>query len=236
MWNMILKRIVFINGCLILFSYCNHSVSNLESQSQKINKYWDSIQHSQDHYDYINFLNDFPDSKYFDIAITRYIDFKRKYEDTIKRPAWDCFRNCVKVEVDSIGNVLFENDSLEFVNLRAAVLKQLLNPRNEEDLPEQVEIVDSKGVKRTVSKGMIYVITRFKLPSNLKKVVVELKKAIEDYKRCLSVEWYDEPIYKLNESELRNIESAIRTKYYFDKFDFYPVSINEYLEEPNEID
>jgi len=225
--------IIFFFYCIAFFSCKNSQNSNSEFENNEITDSWDLISDSKDHRDYIRFLNDFPDSEYFDTAITRYIKFKKIFCDTVLPPAWHCTRNCIKIEADSIGNILFENDSLDLINLKTAVLNQLINPNDDHYLPEKVEIVDDTGAKRMISKGFIYVITRLKNPSSLKNIVIELKKAIEEYKGYLSKKWYAKTINKLSKPELKNIESVIRTKYFFDKFDFYPIEILDKLEEPS---
>jgi len=217
------KHILYIllMAGLVNFSCKNQGINNIDIENHEMSDFWEAICKSKDHQDYISFLNEFPDSEHFETALTRYIEYKKNYFDTVPHPTWDCFRNCIKIEVDSIGGTLFENDSISLTTLRKAVLNQLINPNDDQYLPEKKIVVDDSGVERAISKGFLYVIIRHNYPSILKTVTIELKKAIDDYKGYLSLNWYNKPINKISQAELNYLESVCRTWYFFDKFDFY---------------
>ncbi|OQY02532.1 MAG: hypothetical protein B6I20_06880 [Bacteroidetes bacterium 4572_117] len=138
------------------FALCKDQSTNTKDiENYDISEVWESISKSKDHQVYISFLNDFPYSEYFDTALVRYFEFKQNFLDTIRLPDWDCFRDCIKVEVDSVGGILFENDTINLQTLRKAVLNQLINPNHDRYLPSKKTITDDTGVEREISKGFI---------------------------------------------------------------------------------
>ena len=171
---------------------------------------WVELKQSTDYYDYLLYLNKYPESEKFDSLLYLY----RKYQEVLfeenPMPPWSCKNNCIEMSLTE--SVLeFENSEIKLNQLQDSCYAYLLNIEEKKLLPRKYEVQLNDGRKKLVSKGF-FVIYYDNLTSTkqLQNVVVEAKSAIYNYKEKLSYDWFENITRLIHKQEQHFLDSLFQ--------------------------
>lgn len=179
---------------------------------------WDSVKVSLYHYDYSNFMYNFPESKFFDTALVRYFKYQEKLYDSIGPPMWDCFNRCISIIVTKNDSVLFEHYPILIEDLNKSSLTYLINENNDEMMPEQKLAKDKNGLERYVSEGFFYLQTDLESNDKLRQSITEIKLAYKNYKNYLAQNWFKKEFDKLEFDKKELIDDIVTQKIELGKY------------------
>lgn len=195
---------------------------------------WDSIKFSTNHHDYMRYLLVNTESIHFDSAVTRYFKYEKEYLDTVGRRLWTCHNDCISIFVYKADSIMFEHEPYPIEQLREKSLSLLLNSGSVEELPSMSEVKDNLGQVRTVSNGFFYVSILPDSISGLQQSIIEIKKAIADYKNELCLEWYNKEYALLESNTKESVDNLVKIGFRLDTYIFVDPILN-IVEDESEI-
>ncbi len=183
------QRIHFFILLSIFLTACQNPnpVDTFESNHLKLDP-WKIIESSNDYFPYSNYLNHFPESEHFDSAIFRYQRFQKAEWDTTGYPIVDCLRDCCEVIVDSSGKITMNQQSIALHEVRQKAFLFISQRNFQGKKPDSKMLEDGRNTRK-ISKGVFYIHISHSQMRISQQVVVELKKAEEDYRNRLSLLW-----------------------------------------------
>lgn len=215
--------------CMILMISCYQK--NSDSSTNSDIEAWDSVKSSTNHYDYLSFMINNTDSRYFDTALIRYFKYQEILFDSIGPPMWDCFDRCISVVITKSDSILFEHEPILIDDLNKRSLKYLINENNDEWMPEQKLVKDRNGFERCVSYGFFYLQTDLESNDKLQKGINEIKLAYKNYKNYLSEKWFKVNFDKLEPGNKELIDNLIKQRFEIGKYYKFIINENESVSE-----
>jgi hypothetical protein len=189
---------------------------------------WVGIENSSSWLDFSGFIQTHPQSEYFDTALKSYFYHRQKYWDSIPPPPVCCLRNCAKIKVKN-QNIIFELDEILIDSLQKQALGFIENKSRTFDGPsvKEIELAEGNNKAKFLSKGTFeisYHPSSLKNKEELQEVVIEVCKAIEDYKKQLAVDWFDTRLDELSLERRKLMDSLLahRLVFYETIFDVPP--------------
>ncbi len=202
--------------CLMLIIGCNQK--EREKSSLTDIEVWNSLKVSTNHFDYFHFMYNYPESKFFDTALTRYFKYQEKLYDSIGPPMRDCFNNCISVIVTKNDSILFEHYPIEIENLNMSSLSFLINENSDEMMPDQKLVKDKNGIERYVTDGFFSLQTDLKSNDKLRQSILEIKLAYKNYKNFLSQKWFHEEFERLEFENKELINKNVKQRVELEKY------------------
>ncbi|KAB1153901.1 hypothetical protein F7018_15555 [Tenacibaculum aiptasiae] len=184
-------RIQFRFKYLVLFGF--FLILQCDKKEITEQKDWNKISNSKKWSNYILFIQDYPQSKKAEEAINKSISLF---------DAGGCYR--FNLSFDSYSkNHLFSQDSIiNYDSIKNIALNYLVNGISKEN-KNLLEIkIPNTNQHYLISKGMF----ELKLPKSIsnpyfQKTIIELTKAIKEYKEYLAKEWFNKPYKHLTKKE-----------------------------------
>ena len=162
---------------------------------------WSKLQLSKKDIDFSEFIQSYPKSKYISLAAKSYLSLKDSLEyDNI----YCCCRYNADIQIADATRILFNNELVAKDSLPNMVFNYL----NSNYLLRDIKIPRSNNYGK-ISSGKIALVI---MPANseniyIPKALIQVHKALEQYKHQLAFQWYAKPFEKLTDS----------TKYYLNK-------------------
>lgn len=195
--------------CLILIVSCDHKT---ESAVKSDTEVWDSVKLSTYHFDYLRFMINFTDSRYFDTSMIKYFEYQTKLFNSTGPPISDYPERWISIAITS-DTILFEEEPVKMSDLKGKSLEYLINKTNNEQLPGQKLVKDKNGTERLVSDGYFFIQANPESAPRLRQAIKEMKSAYHEYKNYLAKQWYDVNYDKLSPEKKEIIEDLVIEAY-----------------------
>ncbi len=215
-----MKRILYLLVIgFVTFSCQEQSIKSINKDNIAYIDSWPTIENSTDHYDFIKFIIENPESDNFDTALYKHLYYRDKMWDTIPPPPCDCFRNCISIEVNKKGEILLDGRRFNKDSLRISLLNFLINKEEKHDMPLKMEITDFNNTKRLISRGRFEVSYYNVSYDTLQNIVIEIGGAINNYKSYLSNDWYSKDYSYLDSINKKFLDSYFDCRIIFWDFE-----------------
>lgn len=211
----IMQGIIFL-ALLFSFTFCDNKSGQSIKSTTDSDVLWNELKSSNDFWNFAQFILEHPESKHFYEALTNYDKTRSHYWDSIGDiPIIDCFDNCASVKLNSQKQIFFEHKLISINTLRDSLFLFFTNPKNNENLSENRDVIDIDGITRKLSKGRIEIVYILDSCEILQDVVIEISKSIKDYKEFLAEEWYCTSINEIDSAKSGFIDSLFRRRIIF---------------------
>ena len=229
-----MDKIILLTSLLGILLFGCINKENINQADKSSSDDWDSIKSSTNHLDYIRYMLVNTESEHFDSALKKYFKYEKEYRDTVSPKLWTCYNDCISIIVYKADSIMFEHEPFAIDELREKSLSFLLNSGNGEELPSIKEVKDKLGHLRKVSNGFFYVAVLRDSISGFQQSIIEIKKAIKDYKNKLCVEWYGLEYKMLESDEKKSFDSLVRIVFRLDTYIYVDLEF-EFVEGESEI-
>lgn len=165
---------------------------------------WQAIKDTTDYKTLLVYLNKFPESRHFDTAIIRYLDFYNKYE-----PPISCCYNCKSFYVNDEGEIMFSDNviSIDSVNTYTFnyfyIDDEYAFPSYRKFNNEYNKLYRAEIIRLTFNPWHLY---------DVQQCFIEVRKGIIQYRDSLVRSWYDKDFHELDSLKQTSINSIFETR------------------------
>ncbi len=100
---------------VLLFFACKQEVKEITVDQAEVE--WEKVKDTTDHHALLVYLNKYPESKYFDTAISRYLNYYDKYLNENEVSISCCF-NCKAFYINNEGEIKFSDNVIPLDSVR----------------------------------------------------------------------------------------------------------------------
>jgi len=217
-FNSFLLRTRHLASVYLLMLLCASCKDNYQDSNVSLKEVLDSlsfkqIQASRDFEDFSNFILQYPESRYLNMAVDRYFVLRDEYYDKFGVPEIDCFSDCANIYLDSKQTLVYEHQVIKKEDLHDSLFVFLINKENNANLPIQYEAKDSEGNIYRLSKGYIQLSFIQDSSASLHEVLGEINQSIESYKHYLITELHGQDAFDQNSYKEKQIDSLLNFRH-----------------------
>ncbi|MGP1991432.1 hypothetical protein D9V96_006070 [Zobellia laminariae] len=188
---------------------------------------WLETKKSRNYIDYATYIQKHPNTGNFSKALSEYFFLRDSIADF-----GGCYRFNASIRVTKNAKVLFDDELKSLDSLRFYTFQYLKNGKLNisSSLKTDIQIPES-NLKDSISTGRFDIVIYEKpFPiKNLKIVLTEISKGIEDYNEFLAKKWFKKPYSELDNGKKKAIEKLNNKRLLF--FDFSDMNV-EHINQP----
>tara|TARA_R110001592_G_scaffold9723_3_gene51441 strand:+ start:24 stop:713 length:690 start_codon:yes stop_codon:yes gene_type:complete len=209
-----MKSSLYLLLILFVTISCNTESKNLEEER------WDEVKKSSEFYLIAQFLQKYPNTKYFEDAI-RLLEKPELYE--IPPPPSHCGNECAEIVINEFGEVFFSGQIIDLENLYDSAMFQIYYGKQQFKRSPKT-IIDLNGLEQHYLNARFEIIysSNSRYMKIIQHCIIKISKAVSDYKKQLSIEWYKSKYKDLSSDKASQLDSLFNNRIWFMNEVFLP--------------
>lgn len=193
-----MKPMLYIVAVLLFYA-CKQEVKEITVDQAEVE--WEKVKDTTDHHALLVYLNKHPESKYFDTAISRYLNYYDRYLAENEVPISCCF-DCKTIYVNDEKEIMFSSNIIPLDSVKIYTFNYFY-------IDDEYTFPSYKKFNDEYNKLYRSEIIRFNFnplyPNNIQQCFIEVRKGIVQYRDSLINRWYNKGYYDLDSLSKVNI-------------------------------